>query len=206
MPARNSSAPRYCSSMRSTAAPFSYVRMSNIPSASCGERTGILDRAGARRARRSRVPRCDRDRTSPRRASRAASRRCTPSMNVAKASLSQMPFHHRIVTRSPNHMWAISWATTSAITCSSACVAVVGSTRRRALPERDAAEVLHRAEGEVGQGDEVELVARIRDAEVARRRTRVLNAPHLSRERGEVRPCRAGARRAAAFRRRRSGR
>ena len=31
-------------------------------------------------------------------------------MNVANASLSQMPFHHFIVTRSPNHMWAISWA------------------------------------------------------------------------------------------------
>ncbi len=30
------------------------------------------------------------------------------SMNVAKASFSQIPFHHRIVTRSPNHMWATS--------------------------------------------------------------------------------------------------
>src|SRR3546814_6238418 len=28
------------------------------------------------------------------------------SMKVAKASFSQMPFHHFIVTRSPNHMWA----------------------------------------------------------------------------------------------------
>ncbi len=35
-------------------------------------------------------------------------------MKVAKASLSQMPFHHFMVTRSPNHMWAISWAMTSA--------------------------------------------------------------------------------------------
>ena len=31
------------------------------------------------------------------------------SMKVANASFSQMPFHHFIVTRSPNHMWAISW-------------------------------------------------------------------------------------------------
>ena len=31
-------------------------------------------------------------------------------MIEANASLSQMPFHHDIVTRSPNHMWAISWA------------------------------------------------------------------------------------------------
>ena len=44
-------------------------------------------------------------------------------MNVAKASFNQMPFHHRIVTRSPNHMWASSWATTSATTCCSLIVA-----------------------------------------------------------------------------------
>ena len=30
-------------------------------------------------------------------------------MNVAKASFSQIPSHHSMVTRSPNHMWAISW-------------------------------------------------------------------------------------------------
>ncbi len=29
-------------------------------------------------------------------------------MKVAKASLSQMPSHQPIVTRSPNHMWASS--------------------------------------------------------------------------------------------------
>ena len=45
------------------------------------------------------------------------------SMNVANASFSQMPFHHFIVTRSPNHMWAISWAMTSATRCSSGWVA-----------------------------------------------------------------------------------
>ena len=48
-------------------------------------------------------------------------------MNVANASFSQRPFHHFIVTRSPNHMWASSWATTSATRCSSPCVAVAGS-------------------------------------------------------------------------------
>ena len=51
-------------------------------------------------------------------------------MNVAKASLSQMPFHHFMVTRSPNHMWASSWAITSTTFCSSAWVACSGSTRR----------------------------------------------------------------------------
>ena len=60
---------------------------------------------------------------SGRKASQAAT-----SMKVAKASLSQMPFHQRIVTRSPNHMWASSWATTSATSCSSDWVAVAGST------------------------------------------------------------------------------
>jgi hypothetical protein len=29
-------------------------------------------------------------------------------MKVAKASLSQMPFHQTMVTRSPNHIWASS--------------------------------------------------------------------------------------------------
>ena len=50
------------------------------------------------------------------------------SMNVAKASLSQMPFHHSMVTRSPNHMWATSWATTSATRSISVCEAAVSST------------------------------------------------------------------------------
>ena len=88
------------------------------------------------------------------------------SMNVANASLSQMPFHHLIVTRSPNHMWASSWATTSATFCSSAWVARRRVDEQQALAERDAAEVLHRAGGEVGQGDQVDLVARVGDAVV----------------------------------------
>ena len=50
------------------------------------------------------------------------------SMKVAKASLSQMPFHQRMVTRSPNHMWAISWWMTSATRWSSPWVARSGST------------------------------------------------------------------------------
>ena len=52
-------------------------------------------------------------------------------MNVAKASLSQIPFHQRIVTRSPNHMWASSWATTSATRSCSLIVDVAGSTSSR---------------------------------------------------------------------------
>ena len=53
------------------------------------------------------------------------------SMNVANASFNQMPFHQRIVTRSPNHMWAISCATTSATNCRSCWVEVCGSTSTR---------------------------------------------------------------------------
>ena len=51
-------------------------------------------------------------------------------MNVAKASFSQMPFHQRIVTRSPNHMCASSCATVSATSSSSAGVALSGSISR----------------------------------------------------------------------------
>ena len=50
-------------------------------------------------------------------------------MNVAKASFSQMPFHHFMVTRSPNHMWASSWLITSVTLSSSAWVTSAGSTR-----------------------------------------------------------------------------
>ncbi len=52
------------------------------------------------------------------------------SMKVAKASLSQIPFHHLMVTRSPNHMWAVSWAMTSATRSISSRVAVSGSISR----------------------------------------------------------------------------
>ena len=50
------------------------------------------------------------------------------SMNVAKASLSQMPSHQAMVTRSPNHMWASSWLMTWATLWSSGWLADAGST------------------------------------------------------------------------------
>ena len=50
-------------------------------------------------------------------------------MKVANASLSQIPFHHFMVTRSPNHMWASSWAITSTTFWSSPWVACSGSAR-----------------------------------------------------------------------------
>ncbi len=50
-------------------------------------------------------------------------------MKLAKASFSQMPSHHLMVTRSPNHMWASSWAMTELTRCSSTCRAVPGSIK-----------------------------------------------------------------------------
>ena len=54
MPCWNSSAPRYCSSIRRTAAPFSYVRTSNMPSASSGRPT-VNSTGGCSRGRRRRI-------------------------------------------------------------------------------------------------------------------------------------------------------
>ena len=87
-------------------------------------------------------------------------------MNVANASLSQMPFHHFMVTRSPNHMCAISCTIVSAASDISSSVTCVGIEQQPRLAERHAAEVLHRAEREVGERDEIALLAGVRDAVV----------------------------------------
>ena len=89
-------------------------------------------------------------------------------MNVANASFSQMPFHHFIVTRSPNHMCAISCTIVSATCAASAWVTVSRIDEQRRLAERHAPEVLHRAEREVGQRDEVELLRRGRGCRSSR--------------------------------------
>ena len=52
-------------------------------------------------------------------------------MKVAKASFSQIPSHHAMVTRSPNHMWASSWLITLATVCSSGWLAAASSTSSR---------------------------------------------------------------------------
>ena len=89
------------------------------------------------------------------------------SMNVANASFSQMPFHHFIVTRSPNHMCASSWWMTSATFMQLGLRRPFRVDEQQHLAERDAAEVLHRAEREVGDRDQVALVARVGDRVVA---------------------------------------
>ncbi len=108
--------------MRSSAPPFWYVSTSNMPSQSAGERTSystgrVLASESVSNAAERSSPNSVQRSQSGRKASHAAI-----SMNVANASFSQIPFHHRIVTRSPNHMWASSWATTSATCCCSPCV------------------------------------------------------------------------------------
>ena len=103
-----------------------------MPSASSGDRTGysmgrvLASESTAKAAARSLVKATQRSHSGLK-ASTAAS-----SMKVAKASLSHRPFHHFMVTRSPNHMWASSWATTSATRWSSSCVPASGSTSRTA--------------------------------------------------------------------------
>ena len=49
---------------------------------------------------------------------------------VAKPSFSQMSSHHFIVTRLPNHWWAISWATTDATIWRCSTDPVASSTSR----------------------------------------------------------------------------
>ncbi len=50
-------------------------------------------------------------------------------MYSANDSLSQMSSHQRRVTRSPNHMWAISWAMTMARTWRSVSVTAERKTK-----------------------------------------------------------------------------
>ena len=71
------------------------------------------------------------------------------SMKVAKASFSHSPFHHFMVTRSPNHMWAFSWETTSATRSNSARVAFPSSTSRAVSRKVIAPRFLHGAGGEI---------------------------------------------------------
>ena len=85
-------------------------------------------------------------------------------MKVAKASLSQMPFHQFIVTRSPNHMCAFSCETTSAMRSSSAREAVFSSASSAVSRKVIAPRFSIAPAAKVGNRDEIELVARIRDA------------------------------------------
>ena len=101
-----------------------------MPSASAGDTTGYSIGRVAASASVSKAAERDSPKSTQRRHSGRNASVQVISMNVAKASFSQMPFHHFIVTRSPNHMWAISWAMTSTTACSSACVATAGSTSR----------------------------------------------------------------------------
>ena len=78
-------------------------------------------------------------------------------MNVANASFSQMPFHQRIVTRSPNHMWATSCSTTSARRSISGREVCSGSARRIASRKVTQPRFSIAPAAKSGQRDEVEL-------------------------------------------------
>ena len=92
-------------------------------------------------------------------------------MNVANASFSQMPFHQRIVTRSPNHMCASSCAIDVGDRGELGLGRLVGVDEQEALAVGDAAEVLHRALREVRERDHVHLRVRGTGCRSSRRRT-----------------------------------
>ncbi len=99
-----------------------------MASASSGRPTAnstgrVLVRPSVARAAPRPMPKVVHTSQSGRKASTVSS-----SMKVAKASFSQIPFHHFMVTRSPNHMWAVSWATTWATRSSSSREAAGWST------------------------------------------------------------------------------
>ena len=87
------------------------------------------------------------------------------SIKVAKASLSQMPFHHFIVTRSPNHMWAISCEMTSATRWSSMRDARSGSTSKAFSRKVTHPRFSMAPKAKSGMAIEVELLGRVVDAE-----------------------------------------
>ncbi len=137
-----------------------------MPSASAGETTGnsmgrVVPRASVSKATVRLRPKATHRSHSGLKASVASI-----SMKVAKASFSQMPFHHFMVTRSPNHMWASSWAITSVTFWSSVWVTSVGFDQHQGLAEGDTTQVLHGPEGEVGHRHQVDLVAGVGEAEV----------------------------------------
>ena len=78
-----------------------------------------------------------------------------------------MSSHHCIVTRSPNHWCAISCAMILRDLLARARRAAVFADEEKLLAKDDRAGVLHRAGGEVGHRDDVELLERIFDGEVA---------------------------------------
>ena len=79
-------------------------------------------------------------------------------MNVANDSLSHRSSHQRIVTRSPNHMWASSWSTTSARVEALRLGGQVAE--QEAVMECDRTHVLHGACVELGHEQLVVLVER----------------------------------------------
>ena len=99
-----------------------------MPSQSCGERTSNSTERVLTNESTSKAADRESEKLVQRSQDGLKELTAATSIKVAKASFNQMPFHHVIVTRSPNHMCANSWLTTSATFCRSACVLVAGST------------------------------------------------------------------------------
>ena len=137
-----------------------------MPSASWGDTTSYSIGRVLSRASTSKAP----VRDSPKSTHRSQSGRMWSaafiSMNVANASFSQMPFHHFIVTRFAEPLVGELVADHVGHPLQLGLAHGLGVDEQEHLAVRDAAHVLHRAEGEVGQGDLVELVARIDDVVV----------------------------------------
>ena len=166
MPSRKTSSPRYCSSIRRTAAPFSYVSTSNMPSASSGETTSnsigrVLASESTSNAARPRQTEAD------------------PAFPLRPERVGALHLHERgegFVEPDavpPLHRHQVAEPHVGELVVDDVGDVLqlglrrpLGIDEQQHLAERDAAEVLHRAEREVGNGDQVALVARVRDAVV----------------------------------------
>ena len=152
--------------MRSSAPPFWYVSTSNMPSQSCGERTSY----STGRVLRQRVG------LERRRALEAEQRPALPVRAVGVAGGELHERGERLVQPDavpPAHRDEVAEPHVGQLVGDDVGDELLLALRRRrrvdeqqALAERDAAEVLHRPGGEVGQGEQVDLVAGVGDAVV----------------------------------------
>ena len=103
-------------------------------------------------------------------------------MDVAKASFDRggadFPTAHRRQGRRRPHVGQLVGDDVGDAGCS--LIVAVAGWKEGVLPERDAAEVLHRPGGEVGERQQVDLVARVRDAVVGLETSAVQKAPTSS--------------------------
>ena len=88
------------------------------------------------------------------------------SAQVAKPSLSQMSFHHGGRDQIAEPLVRELVGDGLGLAAAGGGGGVLRIEQEEPVAERDQARVLHRARGEVGDGDDVELGVRVADAEV----------------------------------------